>query len=258
MNQPARAAQMAPAVEFPDYVTNQKLRAWVTEVAGLTRPDRVYLVRRHAGGIRPPRPGDGRLRDDDRTEPAETPRMFPRALRSRRCRADGGTHVRLQPQQGRCGAQQQLGRSHRDAREARRPFRRVHAWSHDVRDPLQHGPTRFAYRAYRSGNHRLSVCRREHAHHDAHRTQSPRRARSRRLLRAVPAFRRRSARAGTRRTPDGRATRNTSTSFISRKTNRSGRSAAVTAATRCSARSASLCGSPPSWRANRVGSRSIC
>jgi phosphoenolpyruvate carboxykinase (GTP) len=42
MNQPARAAQMAPAVEFPHYVTNQKLKAWVTEVARLTRPDRVY------------------------------------------------------------------------------------------------------------------------------------------------------------------------------------------------------------------------
>ena len=42
MNQPARAAQMAPAVEFPNYVTNQKLKDWVAKVAALTRPDRIY------------------------------------------------------------------------------------------------------------------------------------------------------------------------------------------------------------------------
>ena len=48
------------------------------------------------------------------------------------------------------------------------------------------------------------------------------------------------------------------TSFISRKTNRSGRSAAAMAAMRCWARSASRCASRPSWRANRAGSRSTC
>ena len=35
MNQPARAAQMTPAIEFPHYVTNQKLKDWVAEVAQL-------------------------------------------------------------------------------------------------------------------------------------------------------------------------------------------------------------------------------
>ena len=42
MNQTARAAQVAPAIEFPAYVTNQKLKDWVASVAQLTKPDRIY------------------------------------------------------------------------------------------------------------------------------------------------------------------------------------------------------------------------
>ena len=42
MNQTATAAQVAPAIEFPAYVTNQKLKDWVAEVAQLTKPARIY------------------------------------------------------------------------------------------------------------------------------------------------------------------------------------------------------------------------
>ena len=42
MNQTATAAQVAPATEFPAYVTNQKLRDWVAEVAQLTKPARIH------------------------------------------------------------------------------------------------------------------------------------------------------------------------------------------------------------------------
>ena len=56
----------------------------------------------------------------------------------------------------------------------------------------------------------------------------------------------------------GRATRTTSTSCISPRRRRSGRSARATAATRCSARSASRCASRPSWAASRAGSPSTC
>ncbi|MGZ5175931.1 MAG: phosphoenolpyruvate carboxykinase (GTP) [Burkholderiales bacterium] len=42
MNQTATAAQVAPPIEFPAYVTNQKLKDWVSSVARLTKPERIY------------------------------------------------------------------------------------------------------------------------------------------------------------------------------------------------------------------------
>ena len=38
----AAAAKAASGMQFPPYVTNQKLKNWVTEVAQLTKPDNVY------------------------------------------------------------------------------------------------------------------------------------------------------------------------------------------------------------------------
>ena len=62
---------------------------------------------------------------------------------------------------------------------------------------------------------------------------------------------------GTRTSP-GPATRTTSTSSTTRRPARSGPSARATAATPCSARSASRCGSPRRWPATRAGSPSTC
>jgi phosphoenolpyruvate carboxykinase (GTP) len=42
MNQTATAAHVEPATQIPAYVTNQKLRNWVAEVAQLTKPDRIH------------------------------------------------------------------------------------------------------------------------------------------------------------------------------------------------------------------------
>jgi phosphoenolpyruvate carboxykinase (GTP) len=42
MNQTAAPAQVAPATDFPVYVTHQKLKDWVAEVARLTKPDRIH------------------------------------------------------------------------------------------------------------------------------------------------------------------------------------------------------------------------
>jgi hypothetical protein len=56
----------------------------------------------------------------------------------------------------------------------------------------------------------------------------------------------------------GRATRPPSTSCTIPKPARSGPTVPATAATRCSARSASPCASPPTWRAMRAGWPSTC
>src|SRR5690349_22233769 len=42
MNQTATAAHLAPVADTPAYVTNEKLKAWVAEVAQLTKPARVH------------------------------------------------------------------------------------------------------------------------------------------------------------------------------------------------------------------------
>ncbi|MDP1538339.1 MAG: phosphoenolpyruvate carboxykinase (GTP) [Burkholderiales bacterium] len=41
MNQPATKAQVAPAMDSPAYVTNARLKAWVAEVAQMTKPERI-------------------------------------------------------------------------------------------------------------------------------------------------------------------------------------------------------------------------
>ena len=42
MNQTATSAHVAPAIEFPAYVTNQKLKDWVAQMARLTKPARIH------------------------------------------------------------------------------------------------------------------------------------------------------------------------------------------------------------------------
>ena len=130
----------------------------------------------------------------------------------------------------------------RDACRADDAVHRRHEGPHDVRRAVLDGAARIADRPRRRAAHRLPLRRGEHADHDPHGSGRARRARRRRLG-AVPALRRSTARGRRDRTCPGRATPTTSTSSTSPTPARSGRTDPGTAATRCSARSASPCGS---------------
>ena len=240
--------------------TNAKLIAWVNEIAALCEPPGCPLVRRLPGGVRPPLQPDGRVRHLRPPQPGQAPELLPRPLAPVRRRARGGADLHLLEDQGGGRPDQQLGPARRDARHPAAHLQGLHARTDDVRHPVQHGAARLADRQDRLRDHRQPLRRLQHADHDPHGqercsrcsatapTSSPASTRSARRSRRA----RRTSRGPARRTSA------TSTSSTSRRPTRSGRTARATAATRCSARSAWRCGSPPAWRATRGGWPSTC
>ena len=111
--------------------------------------------------------------------------------------------------------------------------------------PVQHGAARLADRQDRRADHRQPLCRGQHPHHDPH---GERRCSTCSATdRSSPACIRSALRwrPGRRTCPGrARATSAASISSTSPRPTRSGRTARATAATRCSARSASRCASP--------------
>ena len=234
---------MSPMTTAAAPTTHAKLRDWVEEMAELTQPDAVHWCdgseeeydRLAQWSRRGPSNASPRPSGRTPTSPAPIPATWPGS----RTAPSSAPRTRTTPGPT---------NNWRDPAEMRddadRPLRRLHARPHDVRGAVLDGPARLADRPHRRPAHRLALRRGQHADHDPHGRGRPRRARRRRRVRALPALGRRAARRRARRTCRGPATPRTSTSSTSPRRARSGPTARATAATRCSARSASRCASP--------------
>jgi len=154
------------------------------------------LVRRLAGGVRPPVRRDGRIRHADQAEPGKAQELLPRLVRPLRRRPRRGPHLHLLAGQGGRRPDQQLGSPGSDARDPERPVQGVHARPHHVRDPVLDGSARQPDRPHRRRDLRQPLRRHQHAHHDPHGPRCGRGARHRPRVRALRAHRGRPARPG--------------------------------------------------------------
>ena len=240
-----------PAFDPPASVRHRKLIEWVRDMAALTEARDVYWC-------------DGSDAEYDRlcaqlvaagtlheAQSGAAAAQLPGAQQRQRRRPGRRPHLHLLRAPGRRRPDQQLDGAGGDARPAAdRPGRR-HAAAlsrrdarpHDVRRAVLDGAARLGDRAHRRRADRQRLCRRQHEADDADGQEGARRARRRRPFRALHAHGRRAAGAGREGRAPGRATP-PSTSSTTRRRRRSGATARATAATPCSARSASPCASP--------------
>ena len=203
------------------------------------------LVRRQRRRVRPPVRGDGRERDAEEAQSGEAAEQLPRAApirptsRASRTARSSAARRRRTPARPTTGS-----RRRRCAQTLRRLFDGCMRGPHDVRGAVLDGAARQPHRAHRHRALRQPVRRRQHEADDAHGARRVRRAGQRRRLRALRALGGRAA----RRRAGRRAVAVQQGPQVHRPLSRDARdlvvTARATAATRCSARSASRCASP--------------
>ena len=239
--------------------THAGLAAWVDEVAALTSPDKVVWV-------------DGSEEENERlartsSTPArscastrEEAQLVLVRLRPQRRRPRRGPHLHLLARRRTdAGPTNNWMDPGRDEEAHDRPLPRLHDGPHDVRHPVRHGPPRGRRADVRRRDHRLRLRRRLHADHGPHRHRgAASRWRTRRGVRQVPALGRRPARRGRAGRRRLAVQRHEVHHPLPRDPRDLVATAPATAATPCSARSATRCASPPPWPTTRAGWPSTC
>jgi phosphoenolpyruvate carboxykinase (GTP) len=173
----------------------------------------------------------------------EAARLLLSPLQPERRGAGGGMHVHLHAHAGRGRADQSLDGARGDVRETLRPVPRRDEGPHDVRGALPDGAAGIAADEDRRGDDRLDLRGAEHADHDADGAGGVGPTRERR------AFTPRACTACSTSIPSA------ASSPIFRRTTRSSRSARITAAMCCWGKSASRCGSVPTWAGRGLDGR---
>ncbi len=238
------AAPTIPGLDNPP-LQRQEVLDWVAEVAELTTPDRVVWFDRIDGGVDAPHRPAGRGRHVHPSRPREEAELVLRRLRPQRRRARRGPHLHL------LGDEKDAGPTNNwmDPAEMKaimtELYRGLHARPHDVRHPVLHGPARGRAPDVRRRDHRLASTSSSSMRVMAR--MGTRRARAARGddadVRARPALGRRAARAG-----PGRRAVALQRHQVHRPVPRGADDLVLrlraTAATRCSARSATRCASP--------------